>query len=45
MKKRYFVATFLTLVLYNVFLIHRDKQLFDSYDDIRNKTSISTATN
>ena len=45
MKKRYFVAGLLTLVLYNVFLIHRDKQLFDSYDDTRNETPVSTAAN
>jgi len=32
MKKRYFVIGLLTIVLYNVFLIQRDKQLFESYN-------------
>ena len=32
MKKRYFVAGLLVLVLYNVFLIQRDRQLFESYN-------------
>jgi hypothetical protein len=32
MKLRYFVLTAVALVAYNVFLIQRDKALFESYN-------------
>lgn len=30
--KRYFLLLFALIIGYNVFLIHRDKQLFESYN-------------
>ena len=32
MKKRYIVAGIFTILLWNVFLIHRDAKLFESYN-------------